>query len=450
MPISSAVGQFTGTRDARPSLAGTERRRVLLLPLGTWGDVLPFARLGRELRRRGHAVSMLACELFEPLARREGFEFLPLLDRDEYQRIFANPRLWHPRWAGITFLRDAVLPFMRRQYDVADHFCRAGECDVLVAPSQSLGARIAQEKLSVPLVTVHLAPYMFRSAIASRKVSGVSLPVWLPPAMKRAMFRLADFCGDLSFGREVNKFRAELGLPRVRRVFWEWWNSPERIVALFPEWFAEPQADWPRRTVMAGFLPVDDARMISLDAGLESFLQSGSEPIVFTAGTAMAHGGRFFENSILTARALGKRAILLSQFRGQIPDDLPPGVIARDFVPLTALLQRAAAIVHHGGIGTSAQGIAAGVPQLLVPMSFDQPDNAHRVECLGVGRSIDWRSYSKELAVPALDALIHDAAIQRRCREVALWCGGTDAVRIACDQIEAAALVTEVTSPKRG
>jgi rhamnosyltransferase subunit B len=440
MPTSSALGQLDGADSAAlDEFGGTRSRRILMMPLGTWGDVIPFVQLGRELRRRGHAVAVVACDVFEPLVRRAGLEFVALLGRDEYERVVSNPRLWHPRWAGITFLREAVLPNMRRQFEIADAAIRAGVCDVLVAPAQSLGARIAQEKYGVPLVTVHLAPYMFRSAIQSRRVSGVSLPDWFPRAWKQTLFRLADFCGDQLDGRVVNAFVAELGLPRAKHVFWEWWNSPARVVALFPEWFAEPQSDWPQQTVLAGFLPIEKADEAPLDGEVESFLYRGPAPVVFTAGTAMAHGGRFFEESLRSVQRLGQRAILLTRFRDQLPTDLPPGVIAHEFVPLSTLLPRVAAIVHHGGIGTTAQALAAGVPQLIVPMSFDQPDNAYRVERCEVGRTVRSENYRVERAAAVLGELLADEPLQRRCRAMAARCAGSDGLRIACDEIEGAA-----------
>jgi UDP:flavonoid glycosyltransferase YjiC (YdhE family) len=450
MPTFPAIGQLDGADSTARSRRDGRRQSVMLMPLGTWGDVIPFVRLGRELQRRGHAVTLVACELFEPLARREGFEFFPLLDCAEYQRIFANPQLWHPRWAAITFLREAVLPFLRRQYEIVERACRTGECDTLVAPCQSLGARVAQERLGVPLVTVHLAPYMFRSAIRPRKVSGVSLPDWMSPRWKRAVFRMADYCGDQSFGRSVNAFRAELGLPRAKRVFWEWWNSPERIVGLFPDWFGEPQADWPRQTVLAGFLANDADESSPLTDEVEEFLAAGPAPILFTAGTAMAHGEKFFAESVKAARDLGARAILLSQYRDQLPDVVPAGMLQLEFVPLERLLRRVAAVVHHGGIGTTSQALAAGVPQLPVPMSFDQPDNAYRVECLGVGRSLARHRYNAATAAPVLAHLLNDREVDARCGEVAVRCARSQAVRVACDAIEALALVAEATSPSGG
>ena len=243
-------------------------------------------------------MTVAACDIFEAYSRNANLDFVPLFGREEYERILANPRLWHPRWAGVTFLREAVLPFVRRQFEIADDAIRLSECDLLVAPAQSLGARVAQLKHGVPLATIHLAPYMFRSAIQSRRVSGVSLPEWFPVAWKRAIFRAADYGGDRLYGGVVNELLDELDLPPAARVFWEWWHSPERIVGMFPDWYAMPQADWPPQTVLAGFLPTESPEMTSLSAEMEEFLRSGPAPIVFTAGTAMAHGKRFFRRVV--------------------------------------------------------------------------------------------------------------------------------------------------------
>jgi rhamnosyltransferase subunit B len=111
-----------------------------------------------------------------------------------------------------------------------------------------------------------------------------------------------------------------------------------------------------------------------------------------------------------------------------------------------------AAMVHHGGIGTTGQLLTAGVPQLVVPMSFDQPDNAYRVECLGVGRSIRPREYVAENVASELGQLLGDGDIYARCQDLAAKCAETQAVRVACDAIEGLVgkrVVTgnEVTSP---
>src|SRR5690348_11277458 len=222
--------------------------QVLLLPIGSSGDIYPYVRLGAELRDRGHRVTLAANETFSPLAETADCSFVSLGSREDYERIVADPTIWDKRRGGATFVRQLILPFMRPQYEAIEQCLDRGECDVVVAAGQAIGARIAQEKLQVPLATVHLSPFFFRSAYRNRRVPGFMIPDALPASWKRAMFRAGDFAGDWAFGREVNAFRGELGLPRANAIFWDWWNSPQLIVAMFPQWFAAPQPDWPSQT----------------------------------------------------------------------------------------------------------------------------------------------------------------------------------------------------------
>src|SRR6185436_13395214 len=98
---------------------------------------------------------------------------------------------------------------------------------------------------------------------------------------------------------------------------------------------------------------------------------------------------------------LGRRGILLTRHREQVPDNLPREVIHIDYAPFSQLLPRCAALVHHGGIGTSAQALASGVPQLVTPFTHDQPDNAARLKRLGGAEVLPSSRYRAHRIVPA-------------------------------------------------
>jgi UDP:flavonoid glycosyltransferase YjiC (YdhE family) len=127
----------------------------------------------------------------------------------------------------------------------------------------------------------------------------------------------------------------------------------------------------------------------------------------------------------------------LTQYPDQLPPDLPNDVRHFRFVPLSRLLKRSAAIVHMGGIGTMAQGIAAGVPQLIVPIAVDQPDNASRLEDLGAGRSISVTDYCQGLGTALLSDLLDDPGTANNCAQLAAKCDGLASIGAACDAIEA-------------
>ncbi len=168
-----------------------------------------------------------------------------------------------------------------------------------------------------------------------------------------------------------------MGLAPAKHILGSWAHSPDKTIGLFPEWFASPQPDWPQNAKLAGFVLHSDGPG-TLPPQLVDFLDAGAPPIIFTPGTEMKHAHDFFATSVQALAQLGRRGILVSRHTEHLPPSLPEGVISFPYIPFDAALPRAAAIVHHGGIGTTAQAIAAGIPQVVRPMAHDQPDNAAR------------------------------------------------------------------------
>src|SRR5262249_7001715 len=144
----------------------------------------------------------------------------------------------------------------------------------------------------------------------------------------------------------------------------------------------------------------------------------------------------FFESAVDACQRLGRRAILLTKYDHQLPPNLPETVLHAGFVPMSQLLPRTAALVHHGGIGSCAQGLAAGVPQIVRPMSYDQFDNSRRIVRLGVGREISVRQFTGQRVADALASLLSSSAVASRCRDLASRCNGPAALTAACKALE--------------
>jgi rhamnosyltransferase subunit B len=286
---------------------------------------------------------------------------------------------------------------------------------VLVGSTFALGARLAQEKLGLPLATVHLAPACFLSAIDPPAFKLFRLPSWLPVRARAATWRFIERAViDPIGGKELNRFRAELGLAPCRHVMGEWAHSPDLVLGLFEPWFAEPQADWPAHTHLTGFPRFDQVQMIEPDPALERFLQAGDAPLVFVTGSAMREARPYFANAVETCRLLGRRGVLLTRHVAQVPAELPAFMHHALYEPLTTLLPRSAALVSHGGIGTVSQGLAAGVPQLVMPYAHDQFDNAQRVKRLGVAAIASPRDTPAALA-QTLQALLASPVAAAAC-----------------------------------
>ena len=215
-------------------------------------------------------------------------------------------------------------------------------------------------------------------------------------------------------------------------------HSPQLVLGLFPSWFAPPQPDWPPHVHLAGFPLYDESDFRPPADGLVEFLEAGDPPIVFTAGSAHASSAEFFRVSAEACRAGGWRGILLTQFPEQLPARLPDNVRSFDYLPFSTVLPRTAALVHHGGIGTTAQALAAGVPQLVVPFAHDQPDNAVRLRRLSVGDFLLPRRYQARAVIQNLKRLIESASCGENCRRRASDLTGAKPLDSACVHIEGA------------
>jgi UDP:flavonoid glycosyltransferase YjiC (YdhE family) len=410
---------------------------VLLVPLGSHGDVHPFVGIGIRLRERGHRVRVIVNPHFESLVRGANLELVPISTDAEYRRMAGNPAMWR-RLSGPPLAIRALAELLRPTYEAIRENNVPGRT-VVAASSLAFGARIAQDHLGIPTATVHLQPLDFRSFIDPPKFPGMWTGRGAPRWLMRAQFAFADrFILDRLAGPPVNALRTELGLPPARGILRDWWNSPQRVIGLFPGWFAAPQADWPPQTRLTGFPLYDERGVTTLDPALLRFLDEGQAepPIAFTFGSAMWHARELLETSAQACALLGRRGILLTRHSEQVPAELPPGVIHVGFAPFSELLPRCAAIVHHGGIGTSSQGLAAGVPHLVMPHAYDQPDNAARLVRLGVAHKLEPRQFHAKRVARELEDLLSSSAVAARCREVAGRFVGVDSIGSTCDWIE--------------
>ena len=142
-------------------------------------------------------------------------------------------------------------------------------------------------------------------------------------------------------------------------------------------------------------------------------------------------------------KSLGLRGVLVTRFREQVPADLPANVIHTSYAPFSWLLPRAAAVVHHGGIGTVGQSLAAGIPQVCVPgLVFDTIDNACRLKKLGVARVLPLRRCSAETMGSTIRKLLDDKTVAQPCKHFARRIHEADAIQCACDELELLANAT--------
>jgi rhamnosyltransferase subunit B len=405
-----------------------------MTPVGSAGDVHPFIGLGRALRTRGHDVVIVTAGAFQQVVERAGLRFHETISAQIFDTMSKHPDLWHSR-RGLQLVLGAVASNVQLGYARVADVYEPGRT-VLVGHALSFGTRLFEEKHGIPAATLHLAPSIFRSDYQQPAVAPGRDLTRAPRWFKRTFWWAIDrFLTDPLIVPKLNAFREELGLPAVSRVFRDWIHSPRRVIALFPDWFGEPQPDWPAALRVTGFPQYDESDQQQLSPALLEFLDRGSAPIVFTPGSANQNAAAFFRAAVDASARLGRRALLLTRYKDHVPL-LPPTVHHETFAPLSRVLPQCAAFVHHAGIGTLAQALAAGVPQLTMPMGFDQPDNTNRLVRLGVARWVRPAQFTGQRVAAELDHLLTDPAVKSACGRYAALLANAAALDRTGDLLE--------------
>ena len=409
--------------------------RYLLTPIGSSGDVHPYIGIGRELEARGHEVVLFGAEPHRAVAVRNGLTFVATASDDDYHAATRNPDLWHPR-RGVETVFQLIIPTFESSRKALEEHYLPGRT-MIVGHPLGFTARVFEELTGAPAATIHLAPSSLRTAYRVPALPpGTDISGW-PLWLKRLLWRVIDRFGiDPLIAPALNRWRATHRLPPVRRVFKDWLNSPRRVIGLFPEWFGPRQPDWPASFMHASFPLWDDPAEDHIDPELAAFLASGSPPVVVTPGSANRHAEPFFAAATEALTRLGRRGLFLTGFPEQLPPRLPPTIIHRRYAPFSLVLPRAALLVSHGGIGTVAQALAAGIPQLIMPMAFDQPDNAFRLQALGVARWLAPGRFTADRVAAALHTLLGASETIRAARSWRSRLSELDGIRTACDILE--------------
>jgi rhamnosyltransferase subunit B len=414
--------------------------RIVITTIGSLGDLHPKIAIAIELRQRGHVVIFATHKGYQAKIEALGFEFHAMRP-DGTEDGIDLARMTDPKTGSEYVIREWLMPNLQGTY--TDLMDVAEGADYIIAGEIVYAARLVAEKLGIRWASSALNPFSFFSAYDPPVLSFLPLLAKLRPlgsTVNRGVVNLAKFVTK-SWAEPIHQLRRELKLPKlagnplINDKF-----SPDLVLAMFSSVLAKPQPDWPENTVVTGFTFYDDVVLSPLGdrdrVELQRFLDAGEPPIVFTLGSAaVLNPGAFYSESIEAAIQLNRRAVLLMG-ENSLPDNIPEDIIAIKYVPYSKIFPHACAIVHQGGIGTTAQALRAGRPTLIMPYTYDQPDNAARVERLGTSRTILRDRYSAVLVEKELSELFQNPIYAAKAAEIGRTIQAENGVGVACDAIE--------------
>ena len=422
------------------------KRRVVLATFGSLGDLHPMLAVALRLRALGLEAVIATSEGHRAKVEAEGLGFAPVrpdfadIERD----LGVDPaEVMRRMIAGDDFLfKDVLFPYVRKSYE--DALAATAGADLVAGTNFAFGARIAAEVRGIPFVALVLQPLTFLSAHDPPVLLPYpwlgSLPTRLGPRGAELLFGLVKQATN-TWAKPLQALRRELGLPAERDpVFTGHFEVSQRVLGLYSPLLGAPQPDFPAGAAILGstFYDSEAGGAGALSPELQRFLAAGPPPVVCTLGSAaVLQGERFYRASLQAAERLGLRAVLLvgPEAAARWAGETGPSALAVAYAPHSQLFPRARLVVHHGGIGTTAQALRAGRPQLVVPFFADQPDNAARLVRLGVARTLPSRRYTPARATTALAALLGETSYARAAEGAAEIVRGEDGAEGAASAI---------------
>jgi sterol 3beta-glucosyltransferase len=388
--------------------------QITILTVGSHGDVQPYVALGAGLREAGYDVTLVTSARFAEFVTAAGLQHAPI--RADFLQLVETPE-GKAALAGGNPLRlmQRVMPMLRQLLD--DCWEAARQSDALIYHPKALGGYHIAERLGVPGILAHPVPLFS----PTRAFPSPVLPVAnLGGTLNRLSHRLVLRLTTAPYRKLITAWRRDvLGLPQAQDELVHDGHPAPRLYGYSSHVLPLPP-DWDASNVVTGYWFLDQRDNWQPPAVLEGFLAHGSAPVYVGFGSMAAQDAR--QKGAIVVEALaqaGLRGVIGTGTGGLTLDTVPEHICVIESAPHDWLFPRVAAVVHHGGAGTTAAGLRAGKPTIICPFFGDQPFWGRRMAALGVGpQPIPQRRLSVSALTQALQVATRDVAMQQRAVEL--------------------------------
>lgn len=402
--------------------------KTLVLTYGSRGDLEPFLALAVGLKNAGHAVTLCSAGRYESWAAQHGIAFAPasdalldLMDTEEGRAAFEGATgVIGAMRAGLK-LANVVKPINWQVMSDCWAAAKKAAPDLILYHPKSMAAPHIAEKLGVPAIMAVLQPmFVPTTAFPVAGMPDIGFGGWYNKLTYKAVA-----AGFRSYARAIHRFREDtLGLPKLkesaalpRQVH----GRPITVLHGFSAHVVPRPEDWPEHAQITGYWRLAPDGEWSPPPDLAAFLSAGEPPVYIGFGSMVGRDPRGLAALAVAAlKRVGRRGVLATGWGGLESDNLPDSVLKIEAAPHSWLFPRMAAVVHHGGAGTTAAGLHAGRPAVICPFIGDQPFWAARCAELGIGpRPVSRKKLSVERLAAAIQAATSDEKLRANAERLA-------------------------------
>lgn len=408
--------------------------KCIVTSTGSAGDFLPTLAVGAALRRRGHQVKYVGNTFYESRARGAGLDFLAAGEHsDLYAQIEKKPSYLSISHAT-ELITDFGTPHTVAVYGALEQVFKRERPDLLIANSISLGTLWKAAEHNVPSVVVHATPLSWMSWQAPTIFTDTVPPAFLRPPVT-AFIRKGL---GIYLTRHMRQLAQELGTTVEDPSF----DGTEALavaqLALWSPTLRGPVASDPANGTICGFVrasTIGGGGTARLSPEVEAFLADGPPPVVVGFGSIYAlTPGPLLSDIAHACAALGRRCLVIGHRSDAV---FPSNTLAVGYAPYDLIFPRAAAIVGHGGAGTTGEALRAGKPVVCVPFAFDQFAFSWQIEQLGLGVRVPTKQRSRAHFEKVLDRVLGDSAMRQRSVDAQpTFASERDGAEVGADAIE--------------
>ena len=420
---------------------------ILIVTLGSRGDVQPYVALGKGLKAAGHEVTLCTSDIFQSFVTDCGLDYgymnsemIRLLDTDAGREAVENTdTLWGTIRTSFKLFRQ-VKPMLRQTLDDVWRTAQGVDPDAIVLASKAAGlAESVADKLAVPLLMSMPFPHF----VPTDQMPALGFPnLRLGAWYNRLTYRVVHWAVGLYRGIP-NEFRCNvLGLPAKPKQLDILHRVDGRFIPqlhCYSQQVVPRPTDWPDLAYVNGYWFLDRLEGWQPPAELRGFLEAGEAPIYIGFGSmAGRHPQRLARIAVEALEATHQRGILATGWGGLQASHLPKTILKLDGAPHDWLFPRVSAVVHHGGAGTTAAGLRAGRPTLVCPFFGDQPFWGRRVYELGVGpKPIPQKRLTPKQLARAIGEMTGDLGMRQRAEALGERIRAEDGIGEAVKILEA-------------
>lgn len=384
--------------------------KYLIATDGTWGDILPFSSVAQELKKNGHEVVFLTNGYYEDFITSKGLRFVQTTTKQDREHLLSHKNLWNP-YKGLMVLNKATKILFNASFDPI--LREAKDCDAIISHSLMYAAKTVAEHLGVQHIGLLFSPIQMRSLITLPTLPGGHNP----NGSRLSQYFFYKFADNVLFdpfiAGTINKKRKALGLMKATGLI-QWGASDTVNVGLWPEWYKKTEADQGSLTAV-GF-PKSIEFVHDEDAAIMEWIRSGTPPIIATLGSGNMFAGQLLEK-LRAITAMSDERFMFIQPGSSDATVFDAQLVLTGKLKLSSVLPLSKLFIHHGGAGSVAQAVVSGTPQIIMPLSHDQPDNAGQIIRNKLGTAIWNKNVTPEQLLEVINDVTNSPEILQSCKE---------------------------------